>query len=270
MNYHTDEWIMEQLNRHYEEALKLYPEERIVCLCLQGSQNYGIDYEDSDIDTKLILTPTLDEIIFNKKPISTTHVLDNDEHLDAKDIRLYLNCFRKGNPNFTEILFTEYQIINPMYKSFWMKLIDHNEEIARYDKYTALKALYGVCAEKHHALCHPYPSKMAILDKYGFDGKQLCHLVRMENFIHEYIKGHSYKWCLDVSDMPELIEMKKQGYCSLEEAKEMADKYLASARSMVTTYLADRTKTPNPKVDEILNEVQRDIVTAAIRRELEV
>ena len=64
--------------------------------------------------------------------------------------------------------------------------------------------------------------------------------------------------------------MKKQGFCTLEEAQEIADSTLAAAKSMVTAYLADRKKTPDPEVDEILDEVQRDIVTAAIKRELEV
>lgn len=34
-NYHSDEWIMEQVNRHYQEALTLFPEDRIVGVFLQ-------------------------------------------------------------------------------------------------------------------------------------------------------------------------------------------------------------------------------------------
>ena len=65
-NFHSDEWIMEQLNRHYQEALTLFPEDRIVGVFLQGSQNYGLDYEGSDIDTKCIVLPTLEDLIFNR------------------------------------------------------------------------------------------------------------------------------------------------------------------------------------------------------------
>jgi hypothetical protein len=81
--------IMDRLYEHWEDALKLYPLDRIVCLVLQGSQNYGLADEESDVDSKLLLAPTLDEIIFNKKPVSTTHIRANDEHIDAKDVRLY-------------------------------------------------------------------------------------------------------------------------------------------------------------------------------------
>ena len=37
MNYHNDEWIMEQVTRHWNEALKLYPKYRIVGIFLCGS-----------------------------------------------------------------------------------------------------------------------------------------------------------------------------------------------------------------------------------------
>ena len=83
-NFHSDEWIMKQVERHYQEALTLFPADRIVGVFLQGSQNYGLDYEGSDIDTKCIVLPTLEDLIFNRKPVSTTHVLPNEEHLDLK------------------------------------------------------------------------------------------------------------------------------------------------------------------------------------------
>lgn len=115
MNYHNDKWIMEKVGEHYQEALQSFPEDRIVGIFYQGSGNYGLDYEDSDVDTKLIVTPTLDDIIFTHKPVSTTHIRNNDEHTDWKDIRLMLQTFRKCNLNFTEILFTKYKIVNSLY-----------------------------------------------------------------------------------------------------------------------------------------------------------
>ena len=57
-NFHSDEWIMAKVQEHYDEALKYFPEDRIVGIFAQGSPNYGLDYEDSDVDTKLIVLPT--------------------------------------------------------------------------------------------------------------------------------------------------------------------------------------------------------------------
>ena len=70
MNYHSDKWIMDKIQEHYQEALKLYPADRIIGIFCQGSQNYGLDYEGSDIDTKCFLVPTLEDIIFNIEILS--------------------------------------------------------------------------------------------------------------------------------------------------------------------------------------------------------
>ena len=87
--------IMKRVQDHYDEALQYFPEEQIVGVFLQGSQNYELDYEGSDVDTKLIVVPSFKDICLNKKPVSTTHVRVNDEHTDWKDIRLYMETFRK-------------------------------------------------------------------------------------------------------------------------------------------------------------------------------
>ena len=164
-----EEKIMSRLHEHYEEALEYFDESRIVGIFLQGSQNYGLDYEGSDIDTKLIVLPTFEDIAFNKRPVSTTHVRANDEHIDFKDLRLYMQTFRKQNLNFLEILFTEFKIVNPLYEPMWNVLVEHREEIARYNEFQAIKSMKGIAMEKYHAMEHPYPSKVDVLAKYGYE-----------------------------------------------------------------------------------------------------
>ena len=188
--------IMKRVRDHYEEALKYFPEEQIVGCFLQGSQNYGLDYEGSDVDTKLIVIPSFREICLNKKPVSTTHVRANDEHTDWKDVRLYMETFRKQNLNFLEILFTPFAIINPMYQEEWDRLVEAREFIARMNEYRAVKSMEGIAKEKYHAFEHPYPSKVDVLAKYGYDPKQLHHLCRVEDYLRRYIKGESYEKCL--------------------------------------------------------------------------
>lgn len=53
-----------------------------VGLFLQGSQNYNLDYEGSDIDTKAIMLPSFSDFVLNAKPLSTTHIMENNEHVD--------------------------------------------------------------------------------------------------------------------------------------------------------------------------------------------
>ena len=183
-NFHSDEWIMAKVTEHYNEALTLFPKERILGIFYQGSGNYGLDVENSDVDTKLIVLPTVDEIVFNKKPISTTHIRENDEHIDLKDVRLYFQTFYKQNLNFLEILFTPYFIINPNYQNLWEHVVEHREEIARLNIVRGLKSMKGIALEKYHAMEHLYPSKIDIIEKYGYDPKQLHHIARVNEYQH--------------------------------------------------------------------------------------
>lgn len=274
MNFHSDEWIMEQVKRHYNEACKLFPEDRIVGVFLQGSQNYGLDYEGSDIDTKCIVLPTLDDLIFNRKPVSTTHVLPNEEHLDLKDVRLYFQTFRKQNLNFMEILFTKYKIVNPLYEPYWNRLIENNEQIAHYNPVGAVKTMKGIAMEKYHAMEHRYPSKIDIIDKYHYDGKQLHHLLRVREYLIRYINGEPYKDCL-VTNCGEYLKLVKtltpNGFFhDIDTAREIAEQQLAKVISIADEFAAAHKDDPvDAEVDKLLDEVQESIMRLGIILDLE-
>lgn len=268
MNYHSDKYIMDGVREHYNEALEYFPEDRIVGIFYQGSGNYGLDYEGSDVDTKLIVTPTLDDIIFTHKPVSTTHIRNNDEHTDWKDIRLMLQTFRKCNLNFTEILFTKYKIVNSLYMKQWDRVVDNNELIARYNEVAAVRTMKGIAMEKYHAMEHKYPSKIEIIDKYGFDGKQVHHLFRVEEYLQRYINGESYADCLISKQAEYLKNVKTCGYLSLEEARVLAKESLNRICIMADKFRAEHIEESNPNVDNLLDDVQREIMLIAIKREI--
>ena len=259
---------MDRVREHYNEALEFFPEDRIVGIFYQGSGNYGLDYEGSDVDTKLIVTPTLDDIIFTHKPVSTTHIRNNDEHTDWKDIRLMLQTFRKCNLNFTEILFTKYKIVNSLYMKQWDRVVDNNELIARYNEVAAVRAMKGIAMEKYHAMEHKYPSKIEIIDKYGFDGKQVHHLFRVEEYLQRYINGESYADCLISKQAEYLKNVKTCGYLSLEEARVLAKESLNRICIMADKFRAEHIEESNPNVDNLLDDVQREIMLIAIKREI--
>lgn len=270
-NFHSDEWIMARLNEHYEEAKTIIAKSRIVGIFVQGSQNYGLDYANSDIDTKLIVVPSFEDIAFNRKPISTTHIRKNEEHIDLKDIRLYINCFEKQNLNFLEILFTPYKIVNPQYAKWWNKLVENREAIAHYDIHRAIKSMKGIALEKYHAMEHKYPSKIDIIEKYGYDSKQLHHLMRVENYLMRYIAGESYESCLipDEETAKKLRQVKEDnGYLSLEQARTVAGIYMGKINAGCEAYLQTVPEGYDPEVEKLLKEVQYDIMKHATTIEL--
>lgn len=259
---------MQRVFEHYNEALEYFPKDNIVGIFLQGSQNYHLDTEFSDVDTKLVVTPTLDGICFNRAPHSTTHVRANDEHIDFKDIRLMLQTFRKQNLNFLEILFTDYKVINPKYADIWDTLVEHREDIAHYNPYLAVKAMKGVALEKFHAMEHHYPAKELVLAQYGYDGKQLSHLVRVEEYLQRYIAGETYKECL-ISKIPDyLIDLKLNKY-GLDEARVIADKTIAHIDEICAPYTKDSEwNTPNKEVEDLLDWAQGTTIKRSLSNEL--
>ena len=128
-----------------------------VGLFLQGSQNYNLDYEGSDIDTKAIMLPSFSDFVLNAKPLSTTHIMENNEHVDFKDIRLMFDCIKKQNVNFVEILFTPYSIINPEYADLFQPVLDAREEIAPIQQLRRDELHYGYGSGKAKGNGAPLP-----------------------------------------------------------------------------------------------------------------
>lgn len=268
MNFHSDEWIMKRVREHYDEALKYFEEDRIIGIFYHGSGNYGMDYECSDVDTKLVVAPTFRELALGETGISTTHIRDNDEHIDFKDIRLYLNIFRRQNMNFLEILFTKYCIINPIYQHWWNILQNSRENIVRYAPVRAVKAMQGVAKEKYFAMEHQYPSRMEWIEKFSYDPKQLHHLFRVEEFIERYINGEPYDACLIPKSPDYLVEVKKGCY-TLGDARWMGKVAIEHVDEMCKKFISTHEDTTDSIIDEYLDMVQLEIIKIAARKDIE-
>ena len=267
MNFHSDEWIMNRVREHYNEALEHFPEDRIVCLVLQGSQNYLLDTAHSDIDTKLILTPTFEDIAMNRSPISTTHIRADNSHTDWKDIRLMLQTFRKCNLNFLEILFSPYCIVNPLYAKEWNRLVENNETIASYDPGKAVKTMRGLARRKYEQMEHESPSHHDDIEKFGYSPKEFHHLLRIEEYIERYISGESYADCLHPKKVEYLKQVKLEPL-HLDVARFIADQAMYNVDRMTDNYLSENYIEVNKYVDSLLDNVQYNIMKIAIKKEI--
>lgn len=268
MNFHTDEFIMDRMREHYKDALAQYPEYRIIGIFYQGSGNYGLDYEGSDVDTKCVLAPSLKELA-ESKTTSNTYVRKNDEHIDFKDVRVMLETFRKSNLNFLEILYTKYYIINPIYDEEWNKLIEARDSIVKMNLPSLIKSMKGIASEKYHALEHRYPSRIEWLDKFGYDPKQLHHLFRIKEFMHRWTNGESFANCL-ISVEPEWLVDVKKGKYNLEEARRYGKSSMDWIEVLYKSYLATCDKTIDESIYELFDEVIYNTIKIGITKELEI
>jgi hypothetical protein len=253
---------------HYNDALTQYPEERIIGVFYQGSGNYGLDYEGSDVDTKCVIIPTIQQLV-NEEKTSRTYVRSNDEHIDFKDIRVMLETFRKSNLNFLEILYTEYYIINPMYKEEWGKLVQARDSIVNMNLPSLIKSMKGIAGEKYHALEHRYPSRIEWLDKFGYDPKQLHHLFRIKEFMDRWTDGESFASCL-ISVEPEWLVDVKKGKYNLEEARRYGKSSMDWIEVLYKSYLETCDKTIDESIYGLFDEVIYNTIKIGITKELEI
>lgn len=264
-----EEKIMGRVQEHYAYLTNRGYE--VVFLALQGSQNYGLDIYNkdymSDIDTKAVILPNFEDIVLNKEPKSTTLVLENNEHIDLKDIRVMFETYKKQNVNYIETIFTEFKIVNPKYKNLVQPLFDNAEEIAHININQALRCMAGMSMEKLKALQHPYPTIIDKINKYGYDPKQLHHILRMNEFIKKYAKGIAYKDCLISSNKDYLIEIKK-GCLPVEEAVTLANTVDTDTKTIKDMYLKEQDEI-NQKGIDILNQVKYNILKAKLKEDIE-
>ena len=270
------EKIMARVEEHFKYLQSLGYE--VVCTCLQGSQNYGLDeYSEeycSDIDTKSIVLPKLKDFIMASPPVSKVEIMDNDEHAEVKDIRIMFEMFKKMNLSYIELLYSKYVYINPKWIDYIYNMFLYRDEIASYNRNQFLKCIYGMAMEKQKALCHPYPNLLDKIEKYGYDGKQLSHAYRLVEFIIKYVDGLGLPACYEVQEPGRTIMMnyKKQldadgSPLSKGRAIELCDRFV----KIIAAIKEDNLQAQEPiRLDsaEILDDIKYEILKEQMRREL--
>lgn len=251
---------MDRVYEHYNEALNYFPSERIIVCALHGSQNYGLATEKSDVDTKVLATPSFEEIALNNQPWSHTHIRPNNEHIDFKDIRLYIGTFYKQNLNFLEILFTDYIIVNSLYEDIWVQLVEKREEIARLNPYRELQSLQGIANNKYRLITTDNPSTHDNIINYGYDPKNLYQLVRIETFIKKFINDIPYAECLDASEQRSYLLEIKSGIYPINEALKLRQETMNNINEMCENFKINFEAKDNQVIINFLQNIQKEFI----------
>lgn len=238
-----------------------------------GSHNYNLQINNneyqSDIDTKVIILPTLEELVNNSKPISTTIDISVGQ-CDIKDIRIFVQTLLKANIQFLEILQAQQCWINHDYIDDFEWFINNIEKLIEGSKVQLLKSIYGMSLEKQKALCHPYPTIKWKIDKWGYDGKQLHHIIRLMHFLDEYFYSNkTFKeaiWYNDNSFKKEFLLQAKLNKFSLEEAKGYADAYCNIIKNKVDSLLPKIED--NNKIKELYTKKANEIIIKNIKQKI--
>lgn len=214
----------EQIYIRLREYKKILEEKgfNVIYIGLYGGQNYNVDDEQSDIDCKAIILPSLHDIIF-RKVTSTTIELETGA-IDVKDIITFYNVIRKGNFSYIEAIDTTYSIGDKYIKELFRQIRP------------SLKSMLGAMYEKRKALTHEYPSKEFEFQKWGFDPKQYHHIIRLFDILSyinvtgkqisylEY-QGSARKFMID--------EKRNKNNYTKEQVEQSSDHIIGIAKSFI-------------------------------------
>lgn len=194
---------------------------RVLYIGLYGSNNYGLDDEYSDVDAKVIVLPSLDDIVF-KKTVSFVREFENGA-CDVKDLVAYYNVVKKGNFSFIEPFYSKYYLGDKFLRDLFKQVP------------TNRMSILGGMMEKRKALTHEYPSKTKEFEKFGCDPKQFSHLIRLYDLLKAdtdipYLtySGQEAKYMLEI----------KRGMCgrTVEDLEKISDMKIEEARQILQGY----------------------------------
>ena len=220
-----EKW-MARIKEHYDHSLRyVLNENQIFGVFLVGSQNYGLATSDSDVDTRVIILPSVNEIATNAKPVSK-QVIFEDEHLTLTDFRLWFQQLRKGDPSIVETLFTDYFIINPLYAEVWEDIVEAREDISRFDEKATCHAIKGVFFNKKKYCFKKTEEKKEVFEKFGYNPKCLMTMLRLHNLLVRFtVQEESLSTALKLDEHRNYLLDVKNGHHSLDEAKVLAEHY---------------------------------------------
>lgn len=211
-------------------------------IAVNGSYNYNMDTPQSDIDSKLLVIPSLEQLVSGKS-LNYLHCMsDNGEHVEVKDIRHYFATMLKQNINFVETLYAQVWIINPVYMRLFHYLFEMRDVISGCNPIATIHCIQGTAYQKYKQMLQSSPARAADIENYGFDRKSLHHLVRCVFFGEYYMEGTSYQECLQNNDVTNIrrmiMNLKTTTVLNREQAINIAKDMLDGFDEKVDSYLA--------------------------------
>ena len=250
---------MDKVHEHYEIAKTLVSEELIIGCFLVGSQNYNMADEQSDVDTKVLVVPSLADVVCARRPLSFEHHCENGEHITFVDVREFVHQAFKQNPNTLEVLFTDYFVLNPTFKGAWYYIWNKREDIARINPCRAVNTMRHMVNSNYYQM----------LEK-GFDHKKLATMIRLEKAIGDYILGCKYEHVLKSDQASFFLRVKRGNFI---ENKEQGLRFAQETYEAVNRIADRHTKhvpdMNNEKTREKLMHALTDLVCMHLGYEIE-
>lgn len=172
-----------------------HPSYDVLGVFLYGSQNYNLDTDDSDVDSIVVLVPSVKSLLCEKE-VSTTYELE-DHHIAVKDLKAFNKNLLTLSPMAVEPLFSQWEWINDKYKYIYQNYYQNYAQ-------KIVMSCPAVLYDKVRATIK------AMARKDYLTGKQYIHCRRLIRLLQQLAAGKKYDDAMWISDneAPVWIETK--------------------------------------------------------------
>lgn len=181
-----------------------------VYVSLHGSQNYGLavhtqEYQ-SDYDFKCVVLPSLSDLVEGKRPASLT-IETQSGQIDIKDIRVLCDALERMNPAYLESIATAHHGILPdgermdQIRAALPRLMAQRAGVFA-------RSCEGLFEDKAKRMRHDSPAVHEKIMRYGYDGKQAHHMLRLLLLLEEFEESGAMRLEAPKAAREELTQLK--------------------------------------------------------------
>lgn len=263
-------YVVEQL---HNRGLVLGRDYHIEGVYLQGSQNYNVHTDKSDVDSKMVVLPTLRSLIRDTKLTVDMDVPCEDGSVEKCSVKPYKDfeaLFFKGNFNNLEILFTDYRIGGC---EFTEVLRLRREELVRTIWPGLVSACLGMQNQKKAGLYKFTEGTKVFFDEHGYDNKNLIHILRIADTVNRYPYCTNFADSLKISgSTKEEINFIRAGKVSKDSVDFMVDsamRLVETVRNDLSEFKAmDKMHKELPMLKDEIGEITANLLEDFISQEI--
>lgn len=215
--------------KNERDDMTVYP----ILISLYGSQNYGMDTEESDIDLRAVVCPSLENIILNGGVVSKTITRWNG-NVDVKDVKSFVNLLKKGNPTYIESILTPYKM------SYTLGLAEAVNILEEYSDVLSKRFMCAAMGTINSKLSHMYNEDSISNENFNYNGKDFYTLVRMYDLMVQVSNGKNLSklsYRVEDNEFRKMALMAKNYHFTDDLAKSYSSTFVSSAEKILHSFL---------------------------------
>lgn len=217
--------IEEILQSHHNFAVeKGKGEYEVVFTYVNGSQNYNLSDELSDVDTISVVVPAFKRIVYNNTNVYAAHDLVNGLVVVEDLNHFFYHRLCNGSLTGMEALFTQYYIASEDYKMEVLRLRANADMISRAYRNKFIIATRGLLASMEARMRNP--NLKYYNEEFGYNTKMLATARYAQYLLEHVISGFTIRDTIRVPDNQKNYFINLKRGLTKEESPSFTQTYL--------------------------------------------